>query len=179
MRTLIPSPNQVPPRRNCTIGQVDSTGDIMRKDLELPQRSGVQPRVSVGRWPSECAALSKSCVGAHSRAESRADRRSSNLVTLPAGVATARDVIECDQSPISAPVMVFREEPEPVGTTAFLSGAEGIRTPDPLTASRDRGVPQGKQIGQKPLADKGYRLSSSFAILPHFSLSRGPNADQE
>ena len=102
----------------------------MRKDLELPQRSGVQPRVSVGRWPSECAALSKSCVGAHSRAESRADRRSSNLVTLPAGVATATDVIECDQSAISAPVMVFHEEPEPLVPLRFLVELRGF---EPLT----------------------------------------------
>ena len=57
-------------------------------------------------------------------------------MTLPAGVVTATDVTKCDQSAISAPVMVFQEEPETVATTAFPGGAEGIRTPDPLTASQ-------------------------------------------
>ena len=60
---------------------------------------------------------------------------------VPAGVVTATDVIECDQSAISAPVMVFHEEPETVGTTLFLSGAEGIRTPGPLTP-RYRSIPE-------------------------------------
>jgi hypothetical protein len=147
MMTGSPTSGEAPPAHRITSAcavQVEAgrrgTSCCSPRTYEQP---GTHCCVAVGAWPCECAALSKSCVGAHSRADSRADRRSSNLVTLPADVVTATDVIECDQSAISAPVMVFHEEPETAGTTAFLSGAEGIRTPDPLTASHEKPIAAG------------------------------------
>ncbi len=133
----------------CT-GEGGSTRNELLLSPAGTSRPGTHCCVAVGRWPSECAALSKSCVGAHSRADSRADRRSSNLVTLRAGVVTATDVTECGQSAFSAPVMVFTEKLETVGTTAFAWSGWPDLNRRPLD-------PQISQHPREPLWHKGSR----------------------
>ena len=68
-------------------------------------------------------------------------------MTLPAGVATATDVIECDQSAISIPVIVFTEELETLGTIAFARSGWPDSNRRPLD-------PQNGGTGRKPLHHK-------------------------
>ena len=75
--------------------------------------------------------------------------------------------------------MVFREEPETAGTIAFLSGADGIRTRDRLTASQYEGYWPLSVFGCFLSRSRGFRLSLSVVVLSCPASSRGTNADQD